>query len=1763
VKNFGYDMKKFTYNFYRLTICFFVWVILFSYKVFSNGCTGSWFDIQYSPWCDCWQVCGNYISDCDKIKSITWNFGDGTTYSGPDPCHKYQQPGNYTITMTIVAYCHNSFFGLFTQTCNITKQLNVPNTAPVIGANFSADTVCLGQVTQFQNTSSGSFGTNVYLWDFGDGTTGSGPAPQHQYDSCGAYDVRLIVHNTTPCCSLSGRDTVIKRVYVNCPPNEVSNAKGKTDPYIQESTADVEILSGTCLGDTTSFNLVTTGPIASWQYIFPDSSISTLRNPRYVYTNCPPAIGFTKLIVQTNRGCKNVIDSITGIFCPNNVRLRSTTTLCTGSCNGTATAIMSGGTPPYSIVWNDPQSQTTFTAINLCPGQYKPTVTDGNGCTASPNPVTVDDFPYPFVGTATVYGNIPCNGWNGGSAILNMTGGTPPYSYYWSPSGDTTADAQNLPRVNTVTATDANGCTFTTTVIIPEPDPIGANFLVNDASCGVCNGSITVSGTGGTGAYVYRWFTSPVQLSPSINNLCAGLYRVEVEDGGVAGCKDTFSIPLSEIGAQPISISSVSALCNGQCNGSATVQLTGGCLQPPCSFAWFDSTNSLLGVTSATAANLCSGSYTVRVTNGLGCRSFATALIGTQTSVQTTTSALPNSCGSNCSGMANVTAAGGSGVFSYQWYDNNGVALPGQTNAIASQLCAAKYRVRVVDSQGCFDWDSVVVGTNNLIANVSTHPAICYGDCNGSVSAITLKGNPPYSYSLTNSMGNIVYAGASFIMANLCADSYTLRIRDSSNCVLTFPVNVHQPDSFILQMSITAPLCFGDCNGAIIVNSAGGTPPYSYVWTNSSGTNIGNANSVQNLCSGNYALQLTDSNGCAAPLMPVSIVQPTRLRDSLVKAFPYCDGNLGYIHAIPSGGSPPYNYQWNTGATTSLIQGLDTGFYRVTITDFNGCIVIDSARFNFIPPLQVQVYTEWYNGYHFKCNEGSLTYLKSSATGGVPPYTFQWNDSLNSTTDSLYGVPPGVYVVTVTDQLGCSKTDTLNLYLVPPKMYVSHAESHVSCFGKNDGRIHVSISGGVPSYNIFWEHDPFLKDTILNGLSPGVYVYNVIDTNICFFSDTVIITEPIPLSTSLGKTDASCFGASDGMAWASAQGGTPPYTYSWNNHSFSGDTISGIPAGSYVVSVRDSQQCLKIDSILVSQPDSIRLQITRVAALCYGLNGSLILTVQHAQGALSYSWSNGSTTKDIQAPAGNYSVTVTDSRLCTGSAMAQITQPDSLLVNAIVQDVLCAGGSTGSVLLNISGGTSPYAFIWSTGWQQKDLQQATQGNYTVTVSDVNSCSKVHSYFISEPPALQLTLLADSASCYGAATGSITSNYSGGTPPYSYIWSNGVSADNIQNVVAGTYSLTLTDNNNCQITQSAVVHEPSAIQALFTISNISCYGAQDGSIAVAVNGGRPPYLLSWNSGFSNDDTLSGLAAGEYSLVITDTENCTQSFVATIIEPALITAMRDIYICRGDSFFVAGDFRKENGVFWDTLTAGNGCDSILRTNLYVADSHLIYLYDTICYGESYAFNGQILTVSGNYFARLKNVYGCDSSVHLQLTVLPPIHLQVQPNYLLMEYNEKKEVEVKVNPNTRVVSYLWEPLKNLSCINCTNPTVIATADIRYVVTSYDFFGCTDTAHLTVKLKDPEFYVPNMFSPNGDGVNDLFFVYGINIVEFNLKIFNRWGEKVFESNDLKIGWDGTQNGVELPPDVFVYLIEAKFANDFEPAAYKLKNKGSVTLVR
>lgn len=1530
---------------------------------FANGCSGSTFTLTYSPFCGCWQLCGGYgnallISDCDDLTDLSINWGDGSpphpfSFGGALPCHDYQ-PGTYTATLHIEGYCH-SIFG--TQTCNITQQVVVSNQPFIFEAHFTADTVCLGPgVTTFTSQSiipPGVLNLNYY-YDFGDGSTSIGnPNPVHHYDNCGAYDVMLVISGNMLCCDQDGRDTIIQRVYVNCPPNTNSNALGLTDPYIYESWASVT-MNEVCLGDATNFNLTRDPRITVWDYTFADGGTSALEDPSHTYIYCPPFINWARISLTNDRACTNILDTVAVVHCPVFANFASVTgTLCSGDCNGTATINITGGTPNYTIQWGTNPVQNTLTATGLCPGSYDVTVTDTYGCSATQ---TLNVFsPNPFVGTINAT-DIACNGWTTGTAVLNMTGGTTPNSFYWSPGGGNTQIYSGLgPGTYSVTATDANGCTFASSATINEPTEITATFTHTNSNCGLCDGSATVTPGGGTGPYTFLW--SNGQTTQTATGLCSGIYFVEVTDAN-PGCTRQFSVSIGNIGADPLSVSTTNVSCANACDGSATATVT-GC--PTCTYEWLESDGTILPQTSATANGLCAGDYIARTTNpGNGCQSVANFTITVPNPLALTSSAVGITCNGLCDGQVSVSVTGGTAGYSYQWRDA-GNTLVGSTATVGS-LCPGTYTVQVLDAAGCTETATATVATYVFTGFTTASSISCFGDCNAQILATGQIGTLPYSFQWDDGANPV--GGNSPILANLCAGTYNVTITDATGCAITLPpVTISQPPAVTASVSSVPVLCYGDCNGSATVIAGGGTPGYAYQWADSMIAPIPLATSatLNNACAGLHHVQITDTNNCKSPWTPVTVAQPDSLSFSIVTTQPHCgNGGLGSIDLTVSGGVGGYTFIWSSGETTEDIGGITaTGPYCVTISDANACSVAGCDTVVQPAALNSAISSPMRNGFNIDCYGDSTGIIYLAVTGGLTPYSYQWNDPYGTNNDTVVNLPAGTYDVTVTDATGCTITNAITL-IQPPPLLLTRVQTDNACAGDSSASITINVTGGVPvsvqlPYAIHWEN---LSDT------------------------SYVITD----------TSAS---------------------------------ITGLPAGQYYVFAFDTMACVVRDTIDIIDP----LPLSAVFSI---VNGA------------------------------------------------------------------CNGTGNGSIDLTPSGGTQPYAQQWT-------------------------------------------------------------------------WSAGSSTDeDLTGLSPDDYFVTITDSNGCTVSDTAQVIEPTPLATTISAVPASCFGGSDGSIDLGVTGGSPAYGYAWNLVPDTTQDLNDIASGNYTVVVTDQGGCTITASIFVDQPSPLFGTASREICNGDSTLIGSVWRTSAGVYPDTVTSVAGCDSFLDVTLSLVDSFLVNIAPVICFGDSFVLNGNAYTASGSFRDVLQASGGCDSIVRTTLTVLSDIGIHTNPlDTATVILGESITIDVLANGGVTIQDYVWTPNVGLSCDDCASAVATPDAPIVYTIVAsmaHDSLVCYDTTSVELlidSIGQVAIYVPNAFTPNNDGANDHFMVYGRGFEKFRLIVFDRWGTKLFESRDQMTGWDGTYRGKPLNPGVYVYYVDIDFIDGIVPKEYLEYKKGSVTLIR
>ncbi|MDX1279263.1 SprB repeat-containing protein, partial [Oceanihabitans sediminis] len=597
------------------------------------------------------------------------------------------------------------------------------------------------------------------------------------------------------------------------------------------------------------------------------------------------------------------------------------------------------------------------------------------------------------------------------------------------------------------------------------------------------------------------------------------------------------------------------------------------------------------------------------------------------------------------------------------------------------------------------------------------------------------------------------------------------------------------------------------------------------------------------------------------------------------------ENNDGTITLTVSGGSGDYSYAWtyngilDPNINTPNVNNLPAGTYEVTVTDNNtACNANTSITINEPDALASSITSE-----DVLCNGQAEGSVNLSVTGGTAPYSYNWSNG--ETTEDLSNIPAGTYNVTITDDNGCTTTNSVNIN-EPDALASSLTSEDVLCNGQAEGSVNLSVTGGTPPYSYNWSNGATTED--LSNIPAGTYNVTVTDDNGCTTTNSVTINEPDALASSLTSEDVLCNGQAEGSVNLTVTGGTPPYSYNWSNGETTED-LSNIPAGTYNVTITDDNGCITTNSVTINEPDALASSLTSEDVLCNGqAEGSVNLSITGGNPPYSYNWSNGETTEDLSnIPAGTYNVTITDDNGCTTTNSVTINEPDALASSLTSEDVLCNGQAEGSVNLTVTGGTAPYSYNWSNGETTEDLNNIPAGTYNVTITDDNGCITTNSVTINEPDALASSLTSEDVLCNGQAEGSVNLSVTGGTAPYSYNWSNGVITEDLSNIPAGTYNVTITDDNGCTTTNSVTISEPDALASSLTSEDVLCNGQAEGSVSLSVTGGTPPYSYNWSNGAITED-LNNIPAGTYNVTITDDNGCTTTNSVTISEPTVLIA-----------------------------------------------------------------------------------------------------------------------------------------------------------------------------------------------------------------------------------------------------------------------------------
>lgn len=1601
------------------------------------------------------------LTDPQFINTWDWAFGDGTTLADTSdirfPTYLYPDTGTYEVTLIVN----------LGSACSDTDTVAIDVTW--VEAAFTTNPLgCDGVAHSFTQTATShpSSVLDTYAWDFGDGQTGTGPTPTNTYAASGVYTVTLTVTDTSGCSDVTTQDVTIQQQPTATAPAD----------FILCAGAEEVILSGSvteALGATWTGGVGTYAPTAD--------SVYTVYSP----TDAEKQVGTLEFVITTTGvGCTPTTDTVEvtwqGVLAQ---ELATTLTSCPGICDGTATVGTLQGTAPFTYAWQEPGMQTTALAVGLCEGQVDVIVSDALVCKDT---LTITISP-PFVIEANLDStDITCTGLTDGTATSTPSNGMAPYTYLWNDGPMSTTAAINVlaPGFYVVTVSDNNGCFSIDSIEINDPGVILLPDTKKDACDGACNGEIVITPSQGTPPYTYLWDPGTGGQTDSIaDGLCSGTYTITVTD--VNGCTNTKSRTVSSPPGVSLATDSVGLGCVGECSGQTIVTPTLGAL--PYTYLWSDGA----GQTDSIATGLCAGGYTVTVTYGAGCTDSVQVRVSQPDPLEMDSTVI-DACAGLCNGSASVAATGGTSPYTFMW----GPTAASQVGANATNLCVGTHKAFVADSRSCRDsLDVTVSSVGNITLATDSTDMSCFGVCDGTVT-ITPGSPGTYTYLWNDPMNQSTPTAT-----GLCAGRYKVTMTFTNGCTVVDSSTVNEPAVLSGVVSPAPVSCGGICDGSALVVPAGGTSPYTYLWSDPGNTT---ASLAFNFCAGAYTVSVTDANNCMTTasgtvgspgVLAATISVVTDYNGSDISCFGAADATVG---VVVSGGVPAYTYQWDAGTGSqqgTQANNLGPGTYTITISDGNGCDTIYDILV--AEPAQITTtaaVTSNYNGSQQSCFMANDAAATATPAGGTPPYTYIWAASAgNQSTQTATGLGAGTHNVVVRDANNCGTIAVPNVFQTPildPSVSVTsdYNGEDVSCNGASDGAATASAVGGTGARTYTWDANAGSQTTATaTGLAAGTYSVSVADANGCDTAVSVTLTEPPAMSLSVSATslfngvNVSCNGAGDGSIAASASGGIGSIRYMWNAAAGSAmtATVNGLGGGTYIVSVTDSNSCQLIDSVtlvepgLLGGPVAVSSNFNGSDVSCNGAtDGQATLTTSGGTPSYTYLWSAGAsnqtTTTATGLGAGTYTITITDANGCDTALSVTVSEPAVISVTATAQtpyngrQVSCFQSSDGSATATPAGGTAPYTYVWAAATGGQNTPTATglaAGTYSVVVRDANNCATLDIANVFQTPELTPTIAVSSnyngedVSCFGASDGSATAGTGGGTAPYTYSWgafAGSQTTATATGLSAGNYSVTIADINGCDTLVSITLTEPDSLEAgASTTSNyngvgVSCFGESDGSVSSTAAGGIAAYTYTWSTGAATA-AVNNLAAGTYTVSVEDANGCVETQSTIVTTPVVISS----------SISVITNY---NGEDISCFGASDGAASASP-----AGGTTPYTYSWSTGASSSNITGQS---SGTYTVTITDVNGCDTVYDIALADPPQLTVTaaVTSNYNGQDVScfNAADGTVAATPGGGVPTYTYAWPASAASQNTPAATGLAAG--TYTITLADANSCTATAPVTV---------------------------------------------------------------------------------------------------
>lgn len=1418
-------------------------------------------------------------------------------------------------------------------------------------------------------------------------------------------------------------------------------------------------------GSGTGFIDLTPSTPGPWLYMWSNGDatqdISGLTAGFYTVTIFDQGL-MQQVVAQINvAACPPVAPlSITGVVTGN--------TLCNGTSNGAIDVTVD---PPngWNYFWSS--GETTQDLTNVDPGIYTVSVTWGVTCTTEatfvvPNLTNAPTLGPPLGG----FGLDFCQTGNG-TAAVTVTGGVGPFTYDWS-NGATDQMIMNLVEGQyTVTVTGSNGCSATLEGPVPPgtlPVTVSLNTLVPNTTCIGANGSISIN-VNPPGLWLssatYQW--SNGATTQNISNLSTGSYRVTVTRLGVCTATEVWFIENEPV-LPGLSLAITSASCGNSNGGVNLTTLPGGIA--PYTFLWSN------GATTEDLTNIPGGNYDVTITSGNGCTSTGNAVVDNNQAIFGY-SAVVNDNTSCDTINGRIALSLFPANLAFQWSN-------GATTTVLDTLQPGNYTVTISAGGTCTAVETYNVGDirEYPVIPVLVDTATC-GLANGGIDLMIL-GNAITPLTYTWSTGDTTQD-----LTKLQADTFFVTVTSAVGCsnqrfVIVPNVNdtIRVMGAVIDNFSCTAP------TGAIDLNLTQLDSAYVFQW--SSGQTI---DSLVNLTGGDYLVTVTLGLSCIAldTFTVVNNALPPNL--SATSNATNCGLNNGTADLSVAGGTAPFTYIWSNMATTEDLAGLTPGTYSVTVTGSNSCTSVNTVTvLNNNIPLSV-------NG--TPAGNTSCAAANGSVDIGVTPvgtYNYAWSNA--ALTEDISNLSAGTYTVTVS--LGtCLSTST---FLVPDNALSPNlsASSTAATCSQSDGSADLNVSGGVGPFTYNWSNMAVTED--LSGLAPGSYLVTVTGANSCTsVSSTNVLNNNITLNLNAASVaNTSCTAVNGSIDLTVSPAGA--YNYLWSNAQTTED-LSNLSSGSFIVTVTLGT-CQSTSIFLVADNTSIpNVGFNVTASICGVNNGGIDLSVTGLPGPFTYLWSDMSTTEDLSSLLpGNYTVTVTALNGCTQVANINVPNNASTFSLAATPSPLTnCSVNNGAIDLNVTP-AGAFTYLWSNMATTEDLNGLAPGTYTVSVTQSGSCTATASYFVINQITTPLSTQAIVPELCGQADGSIDLSIVGGTAPFGYQWLTGQVTQDLSNLAAGTYNVTVTDANNCTVTANAVVPGNSISFALSGTpsDNNSCL-VNNGAIDLSVNPpGGVTYL--W-SNLAQTEDLSNLPAGTYTVTVSAGGNCTNTAAFAVISniPSPLLAQNITAAFCGQAsgaidLSVSGS-PAPYGYLWSnnalvqdlnaiipgtysvTVTAANGCTTV--DNFVVPDNVFVPgIASTLTPATSCVLNnGAIdLTINpavgpytfiwsnmattedlanvaaGSYTVTVSAGGTCTNTSNLIVASNTGIvSLSGQPTAVLCFGGNTGSIDLSVNSGTAPFIYNWSPA---IAGNPQDPSGLNSGN--YTVTVTDNLGCTSTS-------------------------------------------------------------------------------------------------------